>query len=121
MPIVLTGARGRRLALALVLAMPLVGCCPPEILTEQLPIGYVGRPYEVQFEAECWGVTWWISGDLPPGMSFNNEGLLSGTPRYAGVYFITVTFEDVYEGEVMTSATRAYDLVIAEKPPRDPG
>jgi hypothetical protein len=113
-------ARARRLVLAVVAAAPLAGCCPPDILTEQLPIGYVGHPYEVQLEAECWGGTWWMSGELPAGMSFNSEGRLDGTPRYAGSYFITVTWEDVYEGEVVSSATRAYELVIAEKPPRQP-
>ena len=111
-------AEGRSIVLAALFATPFAGCCPPDILTEQLPIGYLGQPYEVQFEAECWGGTWWISGELPPGMSFNSDGRLFGVPRYTGTYFLTVTWEDVYEGNVISSVTRAYDLIITEAKPR---
>ena len=115
MGVVFLGIRGRSAVVTLASVVSLAGCCPPTILTKELPVGRTGEPYEVQFEAECLGGDWWISGDLPPGMSFNNEGLLFGVPRYAGVYFLTVTWEDVYEGNVISSATSAYDLVIVDR------
>jgi hypothetical protein len=98
-------------------------CCPPTILTEQLPVGRVGEHYHLRLEAECWGAQWWVSGELPPGMSFTHEGVLHGIPRYAGVYFLTIGWDDVYEGEIVASVSRAYDLIIVEEgerlPPRD--
>jgi len=108
-------SRGGWTAMALASTLTFGGCCSPRIVPDQLPTGRVGEPYEVQFDIECWGGTWWISGELPAGLSFNSEGLLSGTPRYPGIYFLTVNWEDVYEGEVIDSATSAYDLVILDK------
>jgi hypothetical protein len=56
-----------------------------------------------------------VNGELPPGLSFNSDGILSGTPRYGGLYFLTVTWEDVFEGDVISSVTRAFDLLILEE------
>jgi len=103
-------------ALAFVLLFFMLGsCCPPTILTDSLPPGRVGEPYWVALEAECWGGHWWVSGELPPGLSFNSDGVFSGTPRYSGLYFLNVTWEDVFEGEVISSVTRAFDLLILEE------
>ena len=90
------------------------GCCPPVILTERLPPGRVGEPYHVELQADCWSGSWWASGELPPGMSFDGNGILRGTPRYAGLYFLTITWEDVYEGELISSVSKAFDLLIVE-------
>jgi hypothetical protein len=38
-----------------------------------------------------------------------------GTPRYAGLYFLTVTWEDQFEGEILSSVSRAFDLLILEE------
>jgi hypothetical protein len=106
----------RAYAPAFVLLFLLLGsCCPPTILTDSLPPGRVGEPYWVALEAECWGGHWWVSGELPPGLSFNSNGVFSGTPRFSGLYFLNVTWEDVFEGEVISSVTRAFDLLILEE------
>ncbi len=97
----------RAYAPAFVLLCFMLGsCCPPTILTDSLPPGRVGQPYRVALEAECWGGHWWVSGELPPGLSFNSNGVFSGTPRFSGLYFLNVTWEDVFEGDVISSVTR---------------
>ena len=100
---------------AFLLFFVLGSCCPPNILTDSLPPGRVGEPYRVVLQAECTGGLWWVSGELPPGLSFNSEGVFSGTPRFAGLYFLNVTWEDVFEGDVISSVTRAFDLLILEE------
>ena len=90
------------------------GCCPPIILTEQLPPGRVGDPYFMELGTDCWDPFWWMTGELPVGMSFTSEGVLKGTPRYAGLYFLTIGFDDVVEGEVLTSVSKSFELLIVE-------
>ena len=109
-----SGSRGASTAGLVALLFLLGGCCPPVILTEELPPGRVGETYLVQFETECWDAFWWMTGELPVGMSFDSDGVLKGTPRYAGLYFLTVGFDDVVEGEVLTSVSRSYELLIVE-------
>ena len=53
-------------------------------------------------------------GDLPVGMSFDSEGVLKGVPRYAGLYFLTVGFDEVVEGEILTSVSKSFELLIVE-------
>ncbi len=48
-------------------------------------------------------------------MSFDSEGILRGTPRYSGLYFLTITWEDWFEGEILSSVTKAFDLLIVEE------
>ena len=90
-------------------------CCPPIILTDELPPGRVGEPYYFALTADCWDGYWWVSGELPPGMSFDSEGILRGTPRYSGLYFLTITWEDWFDGEILSSVTKAFDLLIVEE------
>lgn len=92
-----------------------VACCPPVILTEQLPPGRVGDPYFVALDTECWDPFWWMTGELPVGMSFDSDGVLQGIPRNAGLYFMTIGFDDVVEGEVLTSVSRSFELLIVEE------
>jgi len=89
-------------------------CCPPVILTEQLPPGRVGDPYLVTLDTDCWDPFWWMTGELPVGMSFDSEGVLRGTPRYAGLYFVTIGFDDYVDGEILTSVSKSFDLLIVE-------
>ena len=56
-----------------------------------------------------------MSGELPVGMSFNSDGILTGIPDYAGVYFLTITWEDVVEGDVLSSVSKSFELVIVEE------
>ena len=84
------------------------------LLTDQLPPGRVGEPYFVALDTECWDPYWWMTGELPVGMSFDSDGVLKGTPRYAGLYFLTIGFDDVVEGEILTSVSKSFDLLIVE-------
>lgn len=113
---VLSCRSGRAPAVTLLALVLLSGaCCPPIILTEQLPPGRVGDPYLVSFDTDCWDPFWWMTGELPVGMSFDSDGVLKGTPRYAGLYFLTIGFDDVVEGEVLTSVSKSFDLLIVEE------
>jgi hypothetical protein len=69
--------------------------------TATCPPGTVGTPYSLQIElAEGSGcgpglTTWTVSsGQFPPGLSLNSDGLISGTPTEAGnfTFYITVSY-----------------------------
>ena len=87
------------------------GCCDPRILTDSLPEGRVGEPYLFALESECGSGFWFVSGELPPGLSFTSEGVFVGTPVLAGLYFLTVTWEDRVDG-VTSSVSKGFMLVI---------
>lgn len=97
-------------ALAALLALALIpngGCgvlnCEDfGILQENLRDATVGTPYEAQLSATSpcnwfeegvdgqfvqWSVT---EGALPPGITLDTDGLLSGTPAEAGSYLFTI-------------------------------
>jgi hypothetical protein len=111
-----------RAAALVVFVSVLASCCPPVILTDNLPPGRVGEPYYLELQADCWDGFWWVSGELPPGMSFDSNGILRGAPRYSGLYFLTITWEDVFEGEILSSVSKSFDLLIVEEdePLREP-
>ena len=48
-------------------------------------------------------------------MSFDSEGILRGSPRYSGLYFLTITWEDWFDGEILSSVSKAFDLLIVEE------
>jgi Putative Ig domain len=69
--------------------------------TATCPPGNVGTPYSLQIQlAEGSGcgpglTTWTVSsGQFPPGLSLNSDGLISGTPTEAGsfTFYITVSY-----------------------------
>lgn len=92
--------RGAASAL-LLLFLSLPGCCDLEIVTDDLPPGKVGEPYRFELESECGSGYWSLSaGSLPPGISLNSEGELSGTPSTAGTFLFTVKLDD-FSGEVI--------------------
>lgn len=68
----------------------------PTIPMLQFPDAYVGQPYSVQvtvsggFAPFTWGAT-----GLPPGLTMNANGLITGTPTAAGTGTATVTATDV--------------------------
>jgi len=59
----------------------------PDIDPSELTDATTGETYSQQFTAfgdgEQWSVT---SGELPPGLSLSEDGLLEGTPTTAGEY-----------------------------------
>jgi hypothetical protein len=110
-----SSANGRARAMLLfVIASSMSGCCAPYILDESLPPRRVDEPYRFRLDADCWDAFWWMSGELPVGMSFGSDGVLKGTPRYAGRYFLTIGWDEVYEGEILTSVSKSFELVIVE-------
>ena len=68
-----------------------------KVLTTSLPDGQVGVEYSAQMKGECGGDIWLIkSGNLPPGISFAEDGKLAGIPTLAGTYTFTVELVDYY-------------------------
>jgi hypothetical protein len=87
---------------------------PPEplvIVTDYLYNGMVGRAYNQQIEITG-GVptfTWSVeSGSLPPGLTLNQDGTITGTPAARGKYQFTV---QVIDGKAQ-SKTAQFQLII---------
>ncbi len=68
-----------------------------------LPTGIVGSPYAFTFQATGgvgpaagYPYSWSLAaGTLPPGLSLNSSGLLSGTPTTAGSYSFRIRVADI--------------------------
>lgn len=86
------------------------------ISTASLPQGMQGVFYKANVQATG-GVppySWTISGSLPPGMSFDATGFISGTPTSTGSYSFSVQVSDA-QGN-----TAAQTLQIQVSSPHDP-
>ena len=87
-----------------VLAAVLGGCpiiAPPLTLAPaSLPVGVEGQAYEQALSTDGRSDRWSVSsGRLPDGISLGNRsGVLAGTPREGGDFFITVTASDSSSG-----------------------
>ncbi|MFL6214131.1 MAG: putative Ig domain-containing protein [Blastocatellia bacterium] len=81
------------------------------ITTSSLPFGTKGVFYSAQFAATggttpySWVVT---SGTLPPGLTLNPNGVLSGTPTLSGTFAFGVTVRDTSGGK----ANRNFSVAI---------
>lgn len=86
---------------------------PVTIVTASpLPAGTQGSAYSTQLAATGGvpGYTWALTvGSLPPGLSINGAGLISGTPTTIGTYNFTVQVTDT----AAHSTTKAFSLTIA--------
>ena len=67
-----------------------------EILTEGLPWFFIGNTYSIQLQA--YGAapfTYTVySGSLPPGLTMNSSGLITGSPtqdNYNNIFCVTMT------------------------------
>ncbi len=81
-----------------------------------LPNGLVGSPYSVTFatNAVAGSFTWTVStGTVPPGLSQNSGGVLSGTPTQAGVTTFTATASGL---GAIASAT--FSITVTASPAR---
>ena len=77
-----------------------------------LPYGIVGVPYSFVLSAYGDEPVWWhLGGDLPPGLSLDESGLLSGTPTAPGTYSFSVQAANDYGFE-----NRLYDLTVYQLP-----
>ena len=65
----------------------------PQVQCNNPPVGYVGIPYDHDFTATGWpSFTFSITaGSLPPGLSMDSAGEVTGTPTVPGTYNFTVT------------------------------
>ncbi|HJR75229.1 MAG TPA: putative Ig domain-containing protein, partial [Luteimonas sp.] len=94
------------------------------VITTNLVGMVVGQPFSAQFEASGFSgsaddIVWSIDA-VPPGMSFNADGVLTGTPTQRDVNTFLVTATD----SSSAIATRAYsvdigdpDLILSPLPP----
>lgn len=72
---------------------------PPVVISpDALPHGTVGKPYSVTISATGGlgppYVFSLVAGKLPPGLTFGDDAVISGTPTSAGTYKITVSVDD---------------------------
>src|SRR4029077_16080477 len=77
---------------------------PPAINTSPAPpAGAKNLPYSCTFTASGFApLTWSETGTIPPGLTFGNDGRLSGTPTTLGAFPLSVIVTD---GVGQTSAT----------------
>ena len=89
---------------------------PLTISTTALPPMGVGLPYaanvQVTGSQSEGGVAFSVDA-LPPGMTFDNNGLLSGSVPVVGSYTFNVTAQEMGTGGELRSATAALTLVVA--------
>lgn len=99
-------------------AIGLTGCYGDddiEILTDSLPNGQVGTPYFFELEVDGDGDEFLIvSGDLPPGISFSDEGEFTGRPTTAGTFIFTVEAIDFAHGDIRARTSKGFSLTIDE-------
>ncbi len=82
------------------------------ITTTSLPGGTVGATYSAALAASGGAppYTWSLaSGGLPPGLTLNSGGQISGTPSVAGTFGFTVRVQDAASGNV----TRGLSITVA--------
>ncbi|MGB8885890.1 MAG: Ig domain-containing protein [Candidatus Korobacteraceae bacterium] len=83
----------------------------PVITTTQLPPGAVNVPYSASFQGSggtgpfTWSIT---AGTLPPGLTLNQQGGITGTPTMFGQYPFTVTVTD--SNSLMGSASVSINI-----------
>jgi hypothetical protein len=84
-------------------------------ITGALPDGYVGSPVSYQYTIKAShrpiNVTI-VSGSLPPGLSIDNNGLVTGTPTTEGTYSWTVRVTDSQSNQRDLADSVTYSLVI---------
>ncbi|MBS2029519.1 MAG: S8 family serine peptidase [Deltaproteobacteria bacterium] len=82
---------------------------PLQLEPRQLPLAHVAAPYHQTFHlvgatASKWEVA---SGQLPPGMSLDATGVLSGTPTAPGQFPFTLRVESAAQAPFIATATLA--------------
>jgi YD repeat-containing protein len=90
----------------------------PRFVTHvELPAAVVAQPYSQSIEAEggAGTLSYWINGGtLPPGMSLDEDGVLSGTPIMPGTFEFTVA---VMDASLASQQVYELDVVEAVPPP----
>lgn len=85
-----------------------------EIVTEVLPDGRVGVPYSAELEVDGDDDEYLVlSGDLPPGISFSDDGEFFGTPTVAGQFTFTIEVLDLSQGFIEERTSKGFSISIA--------
>lgn len=85
-----------------------------EIVTEVLPDGHVGVAYSAELEVDGDDDEYRVlSGDLPPGISFSDDGEFFGTPTVAGQFTFTIEVLDLSQGFIEERASKGFSISIA--------
>jgi hypothetical protein len=86
--------------LALPLALAACSDCNLTVSTNALPDAVVGESYAARLDSDCGGDAWFLqSGDLPPGIGVQENGVVEGVPTREGTYLFTVGVFDFGSGE----------------------
>ncbi|NVJ64169.1 MAG: putative Ig domain-containing protein [Flavobacteriaceae bacterium] len=112
-------------ALILILSVIIMGCdCEiDEFSPSVLPDATLNADYDEHIEAslsDCSPIFEdyrFVGGNLPPGMSFNYNGRLSGIPRSAGTFHFTIEVylcesEDLFGYYDCLSSTKGFQLTV---------
>ncbi|MBQ7587876.1 MAG: Ig-like domain-containing protein [Lachnospiraceae bacterium] len=87
----------------------------PSIETDSLPNGSVGQSYSATLEADSdLDVAWTFTGkddSLPPGLSLERSGKITGTPTTPGTYTFSLDAENALV-DALGLSTRKYTIVI---------
>ena len=78
------------------------------------PIAYTGQPYSFPITVTGNGsdpLTYSLTGSLPPGVSLNSPGTISGTPTATGTYAFSVTVKDTVDNR---TATYSCNIVVRQ-------
>lgn len=100
---------GQSLSVSLV-----VGSVTPSIITATLPPATVGTPYSSPLSAAggVGALSWSLdSGSLPPGLSLNSDGTITGTPTASGTGSFTAKASDT----ASHSGTRSLQLTVTPR------
>jgi len=84
------------------------------ITTSSLPNGIVNTAYSASLSASGGSgkFSWSVSG-LPPGVSANAAGAISGTPTTAGTFPVSATVTDAGVLTAVISASKSFSITIA--------
>ncbi len=92
----------------------------PDIETNSLPNGTVGKSYKAGLEADSdFVVKWTFSSkddSLPPGLSLDEKGKITGTPTKAGTYSFSLDAENILV-DALGLSSKKYTITIAEAAP----
>lgn len=68
----------------------------PEILTNSLPDAKAGTPYDFRIKMNDSPASVIMAGEIPQGLTLNDDGKISGTPKNPGDYTIDITAANSY-------------------------
>jgi hypothetical protein len=104
------------LAVGVALVLVVAGCsdCDVKITTGALPDGIVGVDYSARIDSDCGGDAFFIDdGTIPPGIEFQDDGDLRGTPLVAGTFVFTVVAVDFSGGD---ESTKGFSITVLDAP-----